>query len=91
MNGATVYMRDVAHVHDGIAAAEQRRAVDGRRAVLMTVLKNGSASTLDIIDGVKRRLPTIEAALPPGVKLTLLGDQSVFVEGGGLAAWSGKA
>jgi multidrug efflux pump subunit AcrB len=80
VNGATIYMRDVAHVRDGYPPQRNEVRVDGRRAVLMSVLKSGSASTLAIIDGVKAALPRIEAALPPSLKISLLNDQSIFVK-----------
>jgi multidrug efflux pump subunit AcrB len=57
VNGATIYMRDVAHVRDGYPPQTNIVRVDGHRAVLMSILKNGSASTLDIIAGVKAQLP----------------------------------
>jgi len=79
VNGATIYMRDVAHVRDGAPPQTNEVRVDGRRAVLMNVLKNGAASTLAIIDGVRQTLPRIEAALPPSLKVSVLNDQSVFV------------
>jgi len=79
VNGATIYMRDVAHVEDGAPPQGNEVRVDGRRAVLMNVLKNGQASTLSIIDGVRQALPRIEAALPPSLKVSVLNDQSVFV------------
>jgi multidrug efflux pump subunit AcrB len=79
INGATIYMRDVAHVRDGSPPQRNEVRVDGRRSALMSVLKNGSASTLAIIDGVKAALPRIEAALPPQLKVSVLNDQSVFV------------
>ncbi len=80
VNGTVVFMRDVAYVHDGSPPQTNVVELDGRKGVLMSVLKIGSASTLDIIDGVKARLPAIEATLPPGVNLTFVGDQSQFVE-----------
>ncbi len=79
VGGATIYMRDVAHVRDGSPPQRNEVRVDGRRAVLMNVLKNGSASTLAIISGVRQALPRIEAALPPSLKVSTLNDQSVFV------------
>ncbi|KVA43456.1 RND transporter [Burkholderia cepacia] len=87
INGATIYMRDVAHVRDGYPPQTNIVHVDGHRAVLMSILKNGSASTLDIISGVKARLPRIQQTLPPGVKIVAMGDQSAFVKGsvGGVA------
>ncbi|HEX4270492.1 MAG TPA: efflux RND transporter permease subunit [Rhizomicrobium sp.] len=79
VNGATVFMRDVAHVRDG--APPQRNVVrmDGRRAVLMTVLKSGDASTLDIVDSVKALLPRLKQTLPKSLQVVPLADQSVFV------------
>ena len=78
-NGTLVFMRDVAFVHDGSPPQTNVVRVDGSHAVLMTILKSGSASTLDIIDGVKRLLPKIRESLPAGMRLEAVGDQSVFV------------
>ncbi|HEX4181990.1 MAG TPA: efflux RND transporter permease subunit, partial [Caulobacteraceae bacterium] len=80
VNGATVYMRDVAHVRDGSPPQVNEVRVDGRRAVLMSVLKTGSASTLAIVDGVKALLPRLEQTLPPDLHIALLNDQSLFVK-----------
>ncbi|MDE1150028.1 MAG: efflux RND transporter permease subunit [Azospirillaceae bacterium] len=80
VNGTVVYMRDVANVHDGSPPQTNVVHVDGKNAVLMSVLKSGSASTLDIISGVKAKLPEVEKSLPDGVKLTPIGDQSMFVK-----------
>ena len=77
--GATVYVQDVAHVRDGSAVQVSMVRVNQKPAVLLTVLKNGGASTLDVVDGIKAKLPMIQALLPKDVKLTLLLDQSVFV------------
>jgi multidrug efflux pump subunit AcrB len=79
VNGTIVYMRDVAFVHDGYPPQTNIVRVDGSRAVLMTILKVGSASTLDIISGIKALLPHVRETLPPGMELTAVGDQSVFV------------
>lgn len=79
VNGATITMRDVAHVRDGFPPQTNIVRVDGARAVLMTVLKNGSASTLAIIQGVKNILPRLQETLPPSLSVATLGDQSVFV------------
>jgi multidrug efflux pump subunit AcrB len=79
VNGAVVFMRDVAHVHNGSPPQTNVVQSDGRKGVLMSVLKIGSASTLDIIAGVKARLPAIQATLPPGVNLKYVADQSGFV------------
>ncbi|HBK04437.1 MAG TPA: RND transporter [Acetobacteraceae bacterium] len=78
--GTIVYVHDVAYVHDGSPPQTNIVRMDGERAVMMTIQKAGSASTLDIIDGVKQILPRIESTLPPGVHIILLGDQSVFVK-----------
>ena len=79
VGGVTVYMRDVAHVRDG--APPQRNVVrmDGRRGVLMTILKSGTASTLDIVDNVKAILPRLKQTLPASLKVLPLADQSIFV------------
>ncbi len=79
VNGTVVTMRDVAHVRDGSPPQTNIVHQDGTHAVLMTILKSGSASTLDIIAGVKAILPQIKAGLPPSLKVELVGDQSVFV------------
>ncbi|MFP3569639.1 efflux RND transporter permease subunit [Paraburkholderia sp. SIMBA_030] len=81
VDGATIYIRDVAHVRDGYPPQTNVVRLDGRRAVLMSILKNGSASTLDIISGVKAKLPLVEASLPPSLELVTMGDQSTFVKG----------
>ena len=80
VNGATIYVRDVAHVRDGSPPQTNVVHVDGRRSVLMTVLKSGASSTLSIVGGVKSILPRLEQTLPPSFKVLLLGDQSVFVK-----------
>jgi multidrug efflux pump subunit AcrB len=76
---ATIYMRDVAHVRDGAPPQTNIVRMDGRRAVLMTILKSGETSTLDIVDDVKELLPRLKQTLPPELKITPLADQSVFV------------
>ena len=80
VNGATIYVHDVAHVRDGSPPQTNVVRVNGGRSVLMTVLKSGSASTLNIVEGVKSVLPRLEQTLPPSFKVLLLGDQSVFVK-----------
>ena len=79
VNGTVVFMRDIAYVHDGSPPQTNVVQLDGRKGVLMSILKIGSASTLDIISGIKARLPAIEATLPPGVNLKFVADQSDFV------------
>jgi multidrug efflux pump subunit AcrB len=79
VDGATIYMGDVAHVHDGAPPQRNEVRMDGRRAVLMTVLKSGSASTLNIVDDVKALLPRLKETLPKSLKVVPLADQSIFV------------
>ena len=79
VNGATILLRDVAHVRDGYSPQQNMVRVDGKHSVLTTIQKNGSASTLDIIEQVKALMPRIEAGSPPGLVIKLVGDQSVFV------------
>ncbi|HLZ79930.1 MAG TPA: efflux RND transporter permease subunit [Sphingomonas sp.] len=79
VNGATIYLRDVAHVRDGSSPQQNVVHVDGTRSVLMTVLKNGATSTLSIVQGVKDKLPGLTETLPPSLKVIPIGDQSVFV------------
>src|SRR5947209_15080353 len=79
VNGVPVYVKNVAHVADGYAVQTNMVRRDGRRAVLMTILKGEGASTISVVNRVRAALPAIEAQLPPEVKLDLLFDQSVFV------------
>ena len=79
VNGATVFMRDVAQVRDGFVPQTNIVRVNGTRAALLTVLKNGQASTLDIVNKVKAELPQILLGLPSSFKVKSLLDQSVFV------------
>lgn len=74
-----VYVRDVAQVRDGAGPQTNIVRVDGQRAVLMSMLKTGSASTLSIIDKVRELLPGIQAGLPRDLTVKMLGDQSLFV------------
>jgi CzcA family heavy metal efflux pump len=75
----TIYMRDVAFVRDGFPPQTNIVRVNGQRSVLITVLKSGQASTLDIISGIKSLLPQIQAGLPPELLIHPLADQSIFV------------
>ena len=79
INGATVYIRDVAHVRDGFPPQTNIVRVDGQRASLLSVIKTGDASTLDIVQGIRAKLPGIKAQLSPALKITPLADQSLFV------------
>ncbi|WP_049622191.1 efflux RND transporter permease subunit [Frateuria defendens] len=87
VNGTTVYIRDVAQVRDGSPPQTNIVHVDGNRSALLTILKNGSASTLAIIEGVKQRVAAGLASLPENLKVAPIGDQSLFVR----AAISGVA
>jgi CzcA family heavy metal efflux pump len=80
INGATIYMRDVGHVRDGYPPQQSVVHVNGRRAVLTTILKNGSSSTLDIVQGILSKLPLLKQQLPSTLNITTLNDQSVFVK-----------
>ncbi len=79
VNGATVYMKDVAQVHDGYAVQNNIVRTNGSRGVLITVTRNGQASTLSIVNAVKSALPNILNNVTPELKVTALADQSVFV------------
>ncbi|QDM23664.1 efflux RND transporter permease subunit [Tardiphaga sp. vice154] len=81
VNGAMVYVRDVATVRDGNSPQTNIVHVDGSRSVLMQVLKAGSVSTLDIIAGIKQKVIAYRPALPDGIKIAYIGDQSGFVRG----------
>jgi len=87
VNGTTVYIRDVASVRDGAPPQTNIVHVDGNRSVLMTVLKNGSESTLGIISGIKRQVAAARGSLPENLRIEPIGDQSLFVR----AAISGVA
>src|SRR5579872_4040394 len=80
VNGATVYVRDVAQVHDGFNVQNNIVRMNGSRGVLLTITRNGKASTLAIVKAVKKALPRILATVPPELKVVALADQSVFVE-----------
>jgi multidrug efflux pump subunit AcrB len=79
VDGAMVYMRDVAHVHNGSAVQTNIVHVDGNRSVLLSVFKNGATSTLDIVSGVKKMLDVIKPSLPDALTVKPIGDQSIFV------------
>jgi multidrug efflux pump subunit AcrB len=81
VNGSPILMRDVAYVRDGGPPQQNIVRQDGQRGVLLTVLKNGAASTLSVVNTVKALLPGIRAAAPHDMKITPLFDQSVFVSG----------
>src|SRR4029434_2514057 len=79
VNGAMVYVGDVAFVHDGFQPQTNLVRRDGRHSALLPILSNGSASTLSVVAGVRELMPKILAGLPPSLKVDFLFDQSVFV------------
>jgi multidrug efflux pump subunit AcrB len=79
-NGATIFVRDVGQVRDGSLVQQNVVREDGRRSVLLSVIKNGNASTLDVVNRVRDALNTARAAAPPGLEIKELSDQSVFVK-----------
>src|SRR5450755_211589 len=79
VNGTTVYIKDVANVRDGYAPQTSMVHVGGKRSVLMSILKNGSASTLDVVSSIRNMMPLTMAKLPKELKASLLFDQSIFV------------
>ncbi len=81
VNGSMVYIHDVAHVRDGFPPQTNIVRVDGQRASLLSVIKTGNASTLDIVAGIRKQLPALMTQLPPELRITPLGDQSIFVRG----------
>ena len=79
INGTTITVGDVANVHDGYAVQNSIVRENGRRSALLTVLKNGDASTLSVVDRIKQAIPRIQQTLPPALNVEQLFDQSVFV------------
>jgi multidrug efflux pump subunit AcrB len=79
VNGAMIYIRDVAHVRDGNPPQTNIVRVDGHRALLMAIMKTGSSSTLDIIRQVQEKLQLVRDQLPPQIRINALADQSIFV------------
>lgn len=80
INGKVIFVRDIAHVRDGFSVQQNIVHADGARSVLVTILKNGNQSTIDIVNKIKELVPTLQAAAPPGMKITQLFDQSIFVK-----------
>src|SRR5258705_5276739 len=78
-NGATVFLRDIGHVRDGNLAQQNIVRADGKRSVLLSIIKNGNASTLPVVNAFKAMLVTAQAAAPSGMVIKPLFDQSVFV------------
>jgi multidrug efflux pump subunit AcrB len=79
-DGATVFVKDIGQVRDGSAVQQNIVRENGKRAVLLSVIKNGNASTLDVVDGVREALKVARAGAPAGLEITELFDQSVFVK-----------
>jgi CzcA family heavy metal efflux pump len=79
VNGTVVFVRDVANVHDGASVQTNLVRVGGRHAILMSVLKTGSASTLEVIDRIKQLMPEVRKQAPESLQVNLIGDQSLFV------------
>jgi len=79
VKGAVVFLKDVANVHDGYQPQLNIVNQDGRRAVLFNILKNGTASTLSVVERIKKALPDIQKIVPPACVISVLTDQSVFV------------
>jgi multidrug efflux pump subunit AcrB len=80
VGGATIFIRDIGHVLDGSPPQQSIVHVDGQRAVLTTILKAGSASTLSVVQGIMNALPRVKALLPPDFRIEPLNDQSLFVK-----------
>ncbi|WP_454620188.1 efflux RND transporter permease subunit [Bradyrhizobium cenepequi] len=80
VNGATVFVKDVGQVHDGWLVQQNVVRQNGRRSVLLSIIKNGNASTLSVVNAVHKALQTARAAAPPGMQINELFDQSVFVK-----------
>ncbi len=78
-NGATVFLRDIGHVRDGNLVQQNVVRADGRRSVLLSIIKNGNASTLTVVNAVKHALEIARQAAPRGMVIKSLFDQSVFV------------
>ncbi len=79
VNGHMIYIRDVAHVRDGFAVQQNIVRSDGIRASLLTIIKSGAASTLDIVARIKKAVPQVAKTLPAGLEIRTLLDQSLFV------------
>ena len=79
VNGTPIFVRDVAYVRDGFPPQTNIVRSDGQRGSLMTVLKSGDTSTLDIVKGIRTLLPQVQATLPEALRVTPIGDQSIFV------------
>src|SRR5438034_5703928 len=81
VGNSTIYVRDVANVRDGFSVQTNIVRRDGRRGTLLTVLKAGDASTLDVVDNIRKAIPRVATTLPPELQIDLLADQSIFLRG----------
>jgi multidrug efflux pump subunit AcrB len=81
VGNSTIYLRDVANVRDGFSVQTNIVRRDGRRGTLLTVLKAGDASTLDVVNNIRKAIPRVASTLPPELQIDLLADQSIFVRG----------
>jgi len=79
INGSVIYVGDVANVRDGFRDQTNIVRKDGRRAVLLSVIKTGATSTLEIVDSILKKVPRVQDLLPDGIKISSLFDQSIFV------------
>ncbi len=80
VNNATTYLREVAHVRDGFSPQTNIVKQNGQRGLLLSVYKNGGASSLDVVNDLKAKLPSLIPLLPKSVEVSLLADQSIFVK-----------
>src|SRR6478736_5372177 len=80
-NGTTIYIRDVANVVNGSIPQTNIVRFNGQRATMLDIQKTGDASTLDIVQGIKNKIPDLKQTLPPALNISMLSDQSVFVTG----------
>jgi len=81
VGNSTIYVRDVANVRDGFSVQTNIVRRDGRRGTLLTVLKAGDASTLEVVGNIRKAIPRVASTLPPELQIDLLADQSIFVRG----------
>jgi len=77
--GSTIYLKDIANVRDGFTPQTNIARQDGHRGAIMTILKSGNASTLDVVDGIRKMLPRVASTLPPELEIKPIADQSIFV------------
>jgi multidrug efflux pump subunit AcrB len=79
VGGSTIYLKDIANVRDGFTPQTNIARQDGHRGALMTIMKSGNASTLDVVDGIRKVLPRVASTLPPELEIKPIADQSIFV------------